>query len=116
MLLWSAFKRQTVGVQNTVVVLILCFVWWLYVCLGAAIIQALETPVQKRHLGKVAKFVASFLENHKCVSGEQGAKRFDAKTRIFDQHGTMEKQGRIHGHQLRTGGQGRKCAFSHFLT
>jgi len=68
MLLWSAFKRQTVGVQNTVVVLILCFVWWLYVCLGAAIIQSLETPVQKRHLGKVAKFVASFLENHKCVS------------------------------------------------
>ena len=27
-----------------------------------------------------------------------------------------EKQGRIHGHQLRTGGQGRKCAFSHFRT
>ena len=26
------------------------------------------------------------------------------------------KQGRIHGHQLRTGGQGWKCAFSHFLT
>ena len=26
------------------------------------------------------------------------------------------KQGRIHGHQLRTGGQGRKCAFSHFST
>ena len=28
-----------------------------------------------------------------------------------------EEQGRIHGqYQLRTGGQGRKCAFSHFLT
>ena len=28
-----------------------------------------------------------------------------------------EQQGRIHGqHQLRTGGQGRKCAFSHFST
>ena len=26
------------------------------------------------------------------------------------------KQGRIHGHQLRTGGQGRKCAFFHFST
>ena len=26
------------------------------------------------------------------------------------------EQGRIHGHQLRTGGQGRKCAFSHFST
>ena len=26
------------------------------------------------------------------------------------------KQGRIHGHQLRTGGQGRKRAFSHFST
>ena len=26
------------------------------------------------------------------------------------------KQGRIHGHQLRTGGQGRKGAFSHFST
>ena len=27
------------------------------------------------------------------------------------------KQGRIHGqYQLRTGGQGRECAFSHFLT
>ena len=26
------------------------------------------------------------------------------------------KQGRIHGHQLQTGGQGRKCAFSHFST
>ena len=30
---------------------------------------------------------------------------------------TKEEQGRIHGqHQLRTGGQGRKCAFSHFST
>ena len=29
---------------------------------------------------------------------------------------SMSKQGRIHGHQLRTGGQGRKCAFSHFST
>ena len=29
----------------------------------------------------------------------------------------LKKQGRIHGqYQLRTGGQGRKCAFSHFLT
>ena len=28
----------------------------------------------------------------------------------------VKKQGRIHGHQLRTGGQGRKCAFSHFST
>ena len=27
-----------------------------------------------------------------------------------------KKQGRIHGHQLRTGGQGRKSVFSHFLT
>ena len=27
-----------------------------------------------------------------------------------------KEQGRIHGHQLRTGGQERKCAFSHFLT
>ena len=27
-----------------------------------------------------------------------------------------QKQGRIHGHRLRTGGQGRKCAFSHFST
>ena len=27
-----------------------------------------------------------------------------------------EEQGRIHGHQLRMGGQGRKCAFSHFST
>ena len=28
-----------------------------------------------------------------------------------------EEQGRIHGqYQLRTGGQGRKCAFSHFST
>ena len=27
-----------------------------------------------------------------------------------------DEQGRIHGHQLRTGGQGRKCAFSHFPT
>ena len=26
----------------------------------------------------------------------------------------LGKRGRIHGHQLRTGGQGRKCAFSHF--
>ena len=26
------------------------------------------------------------------------------------------KQGRIHGQQLRTGGQERKCVFSHFLT
>ena len=26
------------------------------------------------------------------------------------------EQGWIHGHQLRTGGQERKCAFSHFLT
>ena len=25
-------------------------------------------------------------------------------------------QGRIHGHQLRTGGQGRKCAFPYFST
>ena len=29
---------------------------------------------------------------------------------------THTQQGRIHGHQLRTGGQGRKCAFSHFST
>ena len=28
----------------------------------------------------------------------------------------LDKQGRIHGHQLRTGGQGQKCAFSHFST
>ena len=29
----------------------------------------------------------------------------------------LRKQGRIHGqYQLRTGGQGRKCAFSHFPT
>ena len=28
----------------------------------------------------------------------------------------LHKQGWIHGHQLRTGGQGRKCAFSHFST
>ena len=27
-----------------------------------------------------------------------------------------KKQGRIHGHQLRTGGQGRKSVFSHFST
>ena len=27
-----------------------------------------------------------------------------------------KKQGRIHGQQLRTGGQGRICAFSHFST
>ena len=27
-----------------------------------------------------------------------------------------KKPGRIHGHQLRTGGQGRKCAFFHFST
>ena len=27
-----------------------------------------------------------------------------------------EKQGRKHGHQLRTGGQERKCAFSHIST
>ena len=26
------------------------------------------------------------------------------------------QQGRIHGHQLRRGGQGRKCAFPHFST
>ena len=26
------------------------------------------------------------------------------------------EQGRIHGHQLRTGGQERKCAFLHFST
>ena len=30
--------------------------------------------------------------------------------------GKREEQGRIHGHQLRTGGQGRKCVFSHFST
>ena len=30
---------------------------------------------------------------------------------------TKEEQGRMHGqHQLRTGGQGRKCKFSHFST
>ena len=29
---------------------------------------------------------------------------------------TSTQQGRKHGHQLRTGGQGRKCAFSHFST
>ena len=28
----------------------------------------------------------------------------------------VEEQGRIHSHQLRMGGQGRKCAFSHFST
>ena len=28
----------------------------------------------------------------------------------------FRKQGRIHGHQLQTGGQGWKCAFSHFST
>ena len=33
---------------------------------------------------------------------------------IYDK--TKEKQGRIHGHQLRTDGQERKCAFSHFST
>ena len=27
-----------------------------------------------------------------------------------------KKQGRIYGYQLRTGGQGRKCAYSHFST
>ena len=27
-----------------------------------------------------------------------------------------KKQGRIHCHQLQTGGQGRICAFTHFLT
>ena len=29
---------------------------------------------------------------------------------------SVVQQGRIHGHQLRTGGQGRKCAFSNFST
>ena len=28
----------------------------------------------------------------------------------------IAKQGRIHGHQLQTGGQGQNCAFSHFST
>ena len=32
------------------------------------------------------------------------------------ERGSDKKQGRIHGHQLRPGGQGRKCAFSHFST
>ena len=30
--------------------------------------------------------------------------------------GAVMQQGRIHGHQLRTGGQGRKCAFPHLST
>ena len=28
----------------------------------------------------------------------------------------VREQDRIHGHQLRTGGQGQKCALSHFST
>ena len=39
---------------------------------------------------------------------------FEQKLSIFSKN--EEEQGRIHGHQLRTGGQGRKCAFSHFST
>ena len=33
-----------------------------------------------------------------------------------DEDEDEKEQGRIHGYQLRTGGQGRKCAFFHFST
>ena len=36
---------------------------------------------------------------------------------LFEEMGQAEQQGRIHGqYQLLTGGQGRRCAFSHFST
>ena len=38
------------------------------------------------------------------------------KTQIHIRKKDVEKHGRIHGHRLRTGGQGRKCAFSQFWT
>ena len=52
-------------------------------------------------------FFSFFLKNHEtsqkfCQEKEEKEKE--------------KEQGRIHGHQLRTGGQGRKCAFPHFST
>ena len=35
---------------------------------------------------------------------------------LVQEKARIEKQGRIHVHQLRTGGQGRKCAVFHFST
>ena len=50
--------------------------------------------------------------------------REEVRDNVDERLGTREtpiqaecrEQGRIHGHQLRTGGQGRKCAFYHFST
>ena len=42
--------------------------------------------------------------------------KFMDREKIIQNRRNSKKQGRIHGHQLRTGGQGRKCVFSHFST
>ena len=38
--------------------------------------------------------------------------KIKAKKKEEKEDEKTSEQGRIHGHQLRTGGQGRKCAFS----
>lgn len=68
MLLYSAFQRQSVTVQNTILVAILCSVWWLYLCFGAAVIQAIEAPVAKAEHKKYINFIRSFATKKDCVS------------------------------------------------
>ena len=44
----------------------------------------------------------------------KGRKKTRERQKLEEEY---KEQGRIHGqYQLRTGGQGRKCPFSHFLT
>ena len=50
---------------------------------------------------------ANTLQSRAVVKTKRKRKENDVK---------QQKQGRIHGHQLRTGGQERKCAFSHIST
>ena len=40
----------------------------------------------------------------------------ETQPKALHRYRKWKEQGRIHGHQLRTAGQGRKCAFSHFST
>jgi len=68
MLFWSGFRQQTLGVQNTIVVVVLWSLWWLYLLFGAAIIQAIESPVSTLEHRKAVSFARDFLKGRDCIS------------------------------------------------
>ena len=81
MLFLSALRRQSDGVRNAIVSVVLFSLWWLYLCFGAAVVRAIEAPVrqqqqqeqqEQRHQQRTAvtKIARHFLEGRDCVSGE----------------------------------------------